>query len=123
MARGIIAFTREVLSDPRGGFFASQDADVTPDDEGGYFTWTEEELRKALDPKEYEIVRSRLVSPRGSMHHDPSKSVLSLNETAASAAERTGRSVAVVESILKRQRRSSLGTVHNPHGAGHRQGA
>ena len=50
IAVDIIAFTREVLSDPRGGFYASQDADVTPDDEGGYFTWTDEDLRSALGP-------------------------------------------------------------------------
>ena len=52
VAQGILSFIREVLSDPEGGFFGSQDADVTPDDEGGYFTWTEDELRKALDPEE-----------------------------------------------------------------------
>jgi len=33
VALGIIAFTRDVLSDSDGGFYASQDADVTPADE------------------------------------------------------------------------------------------
>jgi uncharacterized protein YyaL (SSP411 family) len=36
VARGIIAITRDVLSDPGGGFHASQDADVVPEDECGY---------------------------------------------------------------------------------------
>ena len=100
-ASGVIAFTGTVLGDPAGGFYASQDADVTAEDEGGYFTWTDGELREVLDSQEYEIVQSRLITPRGSMHHDPSKSVLSLNETAVSTAERTGRSVAVVETVLE----------------------
>ena len=38
-----------VLSDrERGGFYASQDADITLDDDGDYFTWTLEEVRAVL---------------------------------------------------------------------------
>ena len=41
VAEGLIAWVTEVLSDPaRGGFYASQDADQTLDDDGDYFTWT-----------------------------------------------------------------------------------
>ena len=32
----------------KADFYASQDADVTPDDEGGYFTWTEKDIRAPL---------------------------------------------------------------------------
>ncbi len=76
VAQGIIRFSRDVLSDPAGGFFASQDADVTPDDEGGYFTWTDDEFREALTAEEYAVLSRHLLDPRGAMHHDPSHQVL-----------------------------------------------
>src|SRR4030065_525487 len=76
VAEGIIRFLRDVLSDPAGGFYASQDADVTPDDEGGYFTWKDEELRKTLDDEEYKVLSLHFMHERGIMHHDESKKVL-----------------------------------------------
>ncbi|HEY6012247.1 MAG TPA: thioredoxin domain-containing protein, partial [Nitrospirota bacterium] len=100
-AQGIITFTRTVLSDPSGGFFASQDADVTPDDEGGYFTWTGEEFRKALDPDEYALLSLHLLHDRGSMHHDPAKKVLSLVSTPREIGARLGRSADEVSRIIR----------------------
>ena len=48
-ANGIIGWVDEVLSDrARGGFYASQDADQTLDDDGDYFTWTRQEARAVL---------------------------------------------------------------------------
>lgn len=76
VAMGIIGFTRDVLSSPEGGFYASQDADVTPDDEGGYFTWTEDDFRSVLTDEEFQVLSLHLLHDRGSMHHDRSKRVL-----------------------------------------------
>jgi uncharacterized protein len=76
VAEGIIHFLRNVLSDPEGGFYASQDADVTPDDEGGYFTWREEDFKRVLNDEEYKVLSLRFLHERGSMHHDESKKVL-----------------------------------------------
>lgn len=76
VAEGIIKFINEVLSDPEGGFYASQDADVTPDDEGGYFTWTEDDFKKTLTYDEYKVLSMHLLHERGSMHHAPEKKVL-----------------------------------------------
>ena len=108
VALGILAFTRSVLSDPRGGFFASQDADVTPDDEGGYFTWTDEEFRTVLDADEYEALSLHLLHERAAMHHDPQKKVLfqslSLNEVAASL----GKSADEVRGIIRRGKEKLL---------------
>jgi uncharacterized protein YyaL (SSP411 family) len=101
VALDIISFTRGVLSDPAGGFYASQDADVTPDDEGGYFTWTDEELRKALDPEEYPILSLSLLDGRGSMHHDPAKKVLSLARSPQEIAARLGRNADDVQHIIR----------------------
>jgi uncharacterized protein YyaL (SSP411 family) len=76
VSKGIIQFVLDVLSDPEGGFYSSQDADVTPDDEGGYFTWTEDNLKDILDNEEYEIMKLYFFHEAGIMHHDSSKRVL-----------------------------------------------
>ena len=77
-AQGIITWVNEVLSDQhRGGFYASQDADYSLDDDGDYFTWTLEELRAALLPDEARVMESYYdVEAHGEMHHNPAKNVL-----------------------------------------------
>ncbi len=90
-ARGILAFLRSVLSDPAGGFYASQDADVTSDDEGGYFTWTDEEFREVLDADEYAVLSRHLLDDRASMHHDPRRKVLFPSRPAAVIASELGK--------------------------------
>jgi uncharacterized protein YyaL (SSP411 family) len=83
VAEGIIGWVGEVLSDPdRGGFYASQDADQTLDDDGDYFTWTQAELRAALTPDEARVAELYYdVGPRGEMHHDAERNVLWIAET------------------------------------------
>jgi uncharacterized protein YyaL (SSP411 family) len=105
VATDIIGFIREVLSDPVGGFYASQDADVTPDDEGGYFTWSAEEFRKALEPDEYTVLSAHLLDPRGSMHHDPSKKVLSMTRQPEEIANSLGRPLDDIRRIISRGRK------------------
>jgi uncharacterized protein YyaL (SSP411 family) len=77
-AEGIIEWVGEVLSDrERGGFYGSQDADQTLDDDGDYFTWTLAEVRAVLSPQEARAIEMRYdVGPRGEMHHNPEKNVL-----------------------------------------------
>jgi uncharacterized protein YyaL (SSP411 family) len=74
---GTARFLLDVLGDPRGGFGASQDADVGPGDDGNYFTWSLAEASEVLTPEELEVVRLRFdLHERGEMHHDPSRNVL-----------------------------------------------
>jgi len=77
-AQGIITWVNEVLSDQhRGGFYASQDADYSLDDDGDYFTWTLQELRAALLPDEARVMELYYdVEAHGEMHHNPAKNVL-----------------------------------------------
>jgi uncharacterized protein YyaL (SSP411 family) len=77
-AEGIITWVNEVLSDQnRGGFYGSQDADQTLDDDGDYFTWTLAEVRAVVTPEESRVVELYYdVKPRGEMHHNPEKNVL-----------------------------------------------
>jgi len=77
-AEGIIFWVNEVLSDQqRGGFYGSQDADQTLDDDGDYFTWTLAEVRAVLTPEEARVAAMYYdVRARGEMHHNPEKNVL-----------------------------------------------
>jgi hypothetical protein len=77
-AEGIISWVDAVLSDQeRGGFYGSQDADQTLDDDGDYFTWTLAEVRAVLTPEELRVAeRYYDVKPHGEMHHNPAKNVL-----------------------------------------------
>jgi len=77
-AEGIIAWVNETLSDRQdGGFFASQDADVSLDDDGDYFTWTLDEVRAVLTPEEARVAELYYdVETHGEMHHNPAKNVL-----------------------------------------------
>jgi uncharacterized protein len=77
-AEGIIAWVDEVLSDrERGGFYGSQDADQTLDDDGDYFTWTLAEVSAVVTDEELRVVELYYdVKPHGEMHHNPRKNVL-----------------------------------------------
>jgi len=83
VAEELIAWVGEVLSDPaRGGFYASQDADQTLDDDGDYFTWTQQEVRAVLTPEEARVIELYYdVAPHGEMHHNPQKNVLWIAES------------------------------------------
>ena len=91
-AESIIGWVNEVLSDQgNGGFFASQDADYSLDDDGDYFTWTLEELRSALLPEEARVMELYYdVESHGEMHHNPAKNVLWIARDAAGIVEQLG---------------------------------
>src|SRR3984893_13246318 len=78
VARDIIRWTDEWLSDrERGGFYASQDADISMDDDGDYFTWTLAETRAVLTEEEVQVAALHYdINEVGEMHHNPAKNVL-----------------------------------------------
>ncbi len=100
IAEDIVAFIRKDLSHPDGGFYASQDADVSPDNEGGYFTWTDEELRSILTDQEYKVLSHYFLHDRGMMHHDPLKRVLYISTTLEELAAKLGMDLPAVTSIV-----------------------
>src|SRR5947199_6120380 len=56
VAKDIIRWMDEVLSDrEHGGFYASQDADISLDDDGDYFTWTLDEAEAVLSTDELQV--------------------------------------------------------------------
>jgi hypothetical protein len=108
VAEGIISFTRSELSSLDGGFYASQDADVTPDDEGGYFTWTDDDFKNLLDEEEYKVLALYFLHDRGMMHHDTSKKVLYVDKNLEEIAKTTGMDVATVTRIIEQGRKKLL---------------
>jgi len=78
VARDIIRWMDEWLSDrEHGGFYSSQDADYSMDDDGDYFTWTVDETKAVLTPEEAQVALLHYdINEVGEMHHNPAKNVL-----------------------------------------------
>jgi uncharacterized protein YyaL (SSP411 family) len=78
VARDMLRWMDEWLSDRElGGFYASQDADDSLEDDGDYFTWTRAEAQAVLTEEEF-LVAAAYFNLRavGDMHHNPQKNVL-----------------------------------------------
>jgi uncharacterized protein YyaL (SSP411 family) len=91
--REIVAWLDGTMTDrERGGFYASQDADINLDDDGDYFTWTLDEARAVLDPAELDFAAIYWdIGELGDMHHNPAKNVLHVNRTLTELAAQTGQ--------------------------------
>jgi uncharacterized protein len=102
VARDIIRWMDEWLSDrERGGFYASQDADISMDDDGDYFTWTLDEARAVLTEEEAQVAALRYdISEVGEMHHNPAKNVLFVRAPVEEIAARMNLSTERVQELL-----------------------
>jgi uncharacterized protein len=78
VARDIIRWVDGVLGDRKhGGFYASQDADISLDDDGDYFTWTLDETKSVLNEEEFQAASLHYdINEIGEMQHDPMRNVL-----------------------------------------------
>ncbi len=110
VAEGIIGWVNQTLSDQsRGGFYASQDADYSLEDDGDYFTWTLDELRAALAPDEARVAELYYdVGARGEMHHNPAKNVLWIARDLEEMAATLGTSEADARLLLARAKGKML---------------
>jgi hypothetical protein len=104
VAQDILRWMDAWLSDrERGGFYASQDADISLDDDGDYFTWTRDEAAAVLTAEELEVAEPYWdIGPLGDMHHNPKKNVLHRNFSVEEVAQRLKREPADVERLLSR---------------------
>jgi uncharacterized protein len=100
-AREMIAWLDGTMMDrERGGFYASQDADVGLDDDGDYFTWTLEEVRAILAGDELDFaVKYWDIRELGDMHHNPAKNVLHVKQTLAEMAKQSGIAVEALQAL------------------------
>ena len=103
VARDIIRWMDEWLSDrERGGFYASQDADISMDDDGDYFTWTLAETRAVLTEEEAQVAALHYdINEVGEMHHNPAKNVLYVRAPIEEIARRMSLRVDRVKELLE----------------------
>ena len=101
-ATEIIRWMDEVLSDRAGGgFYASQDADISLDDDGDYFTWTRAEAAEVLQGAELLLATAYFdIGEIGDMQHDPARNVLHTPAPLKDVAESLQMPLAEAEAIL-----------------------
>ncbi len=92
IAKEIVGWMDGWLSDREfGGFYASQDADFSLDDDGDYFTWTRAEAAAVLSREEFAIAAAYYdIGELGDMHHKVAKNVLHINQPLATVAKSLG---------------------------------
>jgi len=107
VARDIVRWMDEWLSDrEHGGFYASQDADYSMDDDGDYFTWTVQEAEAALSAVEARVACLRYdINELGEMHHNPAKNVLYVRASLGEISQRLNIPVEQVSSLLDAAKR------------------
>lgn len=107
VAGEIVLWMDTLLSDrERGGFYASQDADKSLDDDGDYFTWTRAEAAAVLTERELQVAGTYFdIGEMGDMHHNPQKNTLHIDHSMAEVARRAAVSVEEAEAQLTSARR------------------
>jgi uncharacterized protein YyaL (SSP411 family) len=107
VARDIIRWMDEWLSDrDRGGFYASQDADYSMDDDGDYFTWTLSEAQAVLTAEEAKVASLHYdINEIGEMHHNAAKNVLYIRASVEEIGKRIGKSTEEVQTLLDSAKR------------------
>jgi len=103
VARDIIRWMDEWLSDrERGGFYASQDADYSMDDDGDYFTWTLQEAQSVLTEEEARVACLHYdINEIGEMHHNPAKNVLYQRASVEEIAKRLSLPQEQIQTLLR----------------------
>ncbi len=98
----MIRWIDEWLSDrERGGFYASQDADFSLEDDGDYFTWTRDEAAEVLTAPEFAVASAYYdIGEIGDMHHNPAKNVLHVRGTLEGVAKANGITFEVAKERL-----------------------
>lgn len=114
VAEELIAFLKSSFSGAEGGFFATQDADASPDDDGSYYTWSVAQLDAAVSPAEADVLKRYYdVRPRGEMADapqtkDPAQNVLWIAASPEQIAKETRRSVDEVKQLIESGRRTMI---------------
>ena len=107
VARDIMRWMDEWLSDRElGGFYASQDADFSLNDDGDYFTWTRDEAGEVLTPEELAVAAGYYdIGEIGDMQHNVAKNVLHVKRGLEAVARKAGVSVEEARTLLDAAKR------------------
>jgi uncharacterized protein YyaL (SSP411 family) len=103
VVRDMIRWMDEWLTDQQhGGFYGSQDADISLEDDGDYFTWTLDEAEAALSSDELQVAMLHYdIGEVGEMHHNAAKNVLYLRASVEEIAERLKKTIEEVQALLE----------------------
>jgi uncharacterized protein YyaL (SSP411 family) len=103
VARDIMRWMDEWLSDrDKGGFYASQDADYSMEDDGDYFTWTVAEAWAVLTEQEAKVASLYYdINEVGEMRHNPAKNVLYVRASIEEIAKRLDLKQEQVHELLE----------------------
>ncbi|HUD22946.1 MAG TPA: thioredoxin domain-containing protein [Acidobacteriaceae bacterium] len=110
VALGILRWMEEWLSDRElGGFYASQDADYSLDDDGDYFTWTLDEATEVLTAQELAVAAGYYeLGVIGDMHHNVSKNVLHVKRGLDAVARKAGVELQEAHTLLEAAQKKML---------------
>ena len=109
IAEGIVDYYVRYGLDSRGGFAASQDADIGLLDEGGYYTFSLEEASSFLTEEELSVISLYFnIMPNGEMHSDPSKNVLFIDKDPETIAGELRIPLSKVISLIASSREKML---------------
>ena len=111
-AKEIVAWLDGTMTDrERGGFYASQDADIDLDDDGDYFTWTLDEAKTVLQSDELDVAsRYYDIGELGDMHHNPAKNVLHRKYSLEEVAKAAGKPVEEARRLIASSRSKLMAT-------------
>ena len=114
VAEQLIEFLSGSFSGPDGGFFASQDADVSADDDGSYYTWNVAQLQAVVSAAEAQVLeRLYDIRPRGEMASapktkDPTQNVLWLAASPEQIASDLRTPIDEVNRLIESGRRKMI---------------
>jgi len=98
-----VEYVRREMTDPEGGFYATQDAD-SEGQEGKFFVWTRQQLGEALPPRLAELAEARFgITQAGNFEHGAT--VLQISEEVPDLARRFRSSEEQVAADLAAARR------------------
>ena len=106
IGEGILDYVLREMTDPDGGFYATQDAD-TEGEEGATFVWTDQEIREALGGESSPLFSEYYGVSKGGNFEG--KNILHVTLPVEFLAKREGKSEEEVIKILQMGRQTLLG--------------
>ncbi len=103
-------FKRDMTDIESGGFFAHQDADITLEDDGDYFTWRKDELENILTSEEQAVFFEHygISESPCDLHGTTDRNVLYSVRKINMIAKETGKSESDTEEIIKNANKKLL---------------
>lgn len=118
VADDLLSVIKTTFSGSEGGFYASQDADAFPNDDGSYYTWSVAQLESAVSADEAAVLKRYYdIRPKGEMADaprtkDPAQNVLWVAATPEQMAKELRRPVAEVTRLIESGRRTMIDARH-----------